>query len=457
MPKKVVEIIFYGGVKEIGGNKILIRDKGLGKSIFLDFGKSFELSRMYYEFPFNYPESIEELINIDAVPPIQDLYTKSETNFENDPEPTIDAFFISHPHLDHYGHISLLSRKARIFVGQGAKNIIEVGSKLITRKTSPELNYNGLKFETFKTGDEIQIGDMVVKPIHVDHSIPGAYGFIIYTSIGTIAYTGDFRIHGAHKELTEDFIRELEKEEIKVLITEGTHVEFSSGYNEEDVRRKLLEVIDETKELIIADFGKSDYDRFTTFYNISKQVKRSIIVDPKRYAILQGILKIPNIRTKVDLMDPDILVVRDEKKRPTKVEKEILNTIPDEKKISITDISKNGEKYIYSVFFASSRDIKKVSPSRGSVYILSASEPFNEEREISFEKLINWLEFFGVSMYSIHCSGHATPNHLKRLIIHAQPEIVIPVHTLRPILFRNFVNFGDWRIPDSRGSRIVIE
>jgi len=35
----MTKLTFYGGVNEIGGNKILLEDKGT--KIFLDFGKSF--------------------------------------------------------------------------------------------------------------------------------------------------------------------------------------------------------------------------------------------------------------------------------------------------------------------------------------------------------------------------------------------------------------------------------
>ena len=42
-------ITFYGGVGEIGGNKIFIEDE---KKIFLDFGKNFSKEKLYFAEPF---------------------------------------------------------------------------------------------------------------------------------------------------------------------------------------------------------------------------------------------------------------------------------------------------------------------------------------------------------------------------------------------------------------------
>ena len=60
--------------------------------------------------------------------------------------------------------------------------------------------------QTFRTGDKFTIGSMEIEPIHVDHSVPGAYGFIIYTSSGPVVYTADLRLHGTNPKMTEDFI-----------------------------------------------------------------------------------------------------------------------------------------------------------------------------------------------------------------------------------------------------------
>ena len=42
----MVKLTFYGGVNEIGGNKILLEDKGT--KIFLDFGQSFTFGEEYF-------------------------------------------------------------------------------------------------------------------------------------------------------------------------------------------------------------------------------------------------------------------------------------------------------------------------------------------------------------------------------------------------------------------------
>ncbi|MHA1609959.1 MAG: MBL fold metallo-hydrolase, partial [Candidatus Njordarchaeales archaeon] len=132
-------IIPYGGVNEIGGNKILIIDEKNSVKVFLDFGKSFTLARKYYEFPLVYPESVEELISLGAVPDIPSLFTKfyelrkrgQEFKLSIEPTPPVDAIFISHAHLDHYGYISLLNRRIPIYMGSCAKKIIETNIKFI--------------------------------------------------------------------------------------------------------------------------------------------------------------------------------------------------------------------------------------------------------------------------------------------------------------------------------------
>jgi predicted metal-dependent RNase len=52
-------LTFYGGVDEIGGNKILLQDRGT--KIFLDFGMSFALKKQYYSLPFLSPRSDKSL------------------------------------------------------------------------------------------------------------------------------------------------------------------------------------------------------------------------------------------------------------------------------------------------------------------------------------------------------------------------------------------------------------
>jgi ribonuclease J len=63
-----------------------------------------------------------------------------------------------------------------------------------------------INFNSFRTGCKIEIDNLTVKPIHVDHSILGAYGFLIHSSCGTIVYFGDFRDHGAKPEMTREFV-----------------------------------------------------------------------------------------------------------------------------------------------------------------------------------------------------------------------------------------------------------
>jgi ribonuclease J len=59
----MTSLTFYGGVHEIGGNKILIEDQST--KVFLDFGMSFSLVNQYFdEFMSASHSSIRFMISI---------------------------------------------------------------------------------------------------------------------------------------------------------------------------------------------------------------------------------------------------------------------------------------------------------------------------------------------------------------------------------------------------------
>jgi ribonuclease J len=107
-------------------------------------------------------------------------------------------------------------------------------------ETSSFCDYKEHEYRTFRTGEKIPRDDITVEPVHVDHSILAAYGFIIHTSEGTVVYTGDLRIHGPRKDLTEEFMEKAKECKPDALICEGTRMtlkEKRRNYSESQVER----------------------------------------------------------------------------------------------------------------------------------------------------------------------------------------------------------------------------
>ena len=81
----------------------------------------------------------------------------------------------------------------------------------------------------------------------------------------------------------------------------------------------------------------------------------------------------------------------------------------------------------------------EIQPKPGSCYISSSSEPFNEEMEIDYEKLVNWLRHYGLPQYHVHVSGHIMPLQLKAILEEIGAKTIFPVHTENAELFAKFM------------------
>jgi len=224
--EKSVRLTLLGGVNEVGGNIVLLEDLEYDVKVFLDFGIRIKKYKDVYKRN-QYQSSIEELVRLNLLPneahiPIDNLYIKEfkfvkqnvktrgsnneQINDNNNPS-NLDGIFISHPHKDHYFGLSFINRTIPIYAGVVTKRII----RAFCKSANPSIanNFNGLNWQTFRTGDILNLKGMKIIPVHVDHSVPGAYGFIIYTSIGSVVYTGDFRRYGSLSNMTEEFLNEI--------------------------------------------------------------------------------------------------------------------------------------------------------------------------------------------------------------------------------------------------------
>lgn len=497
----MVKLVFYGGVGEIGGNKILIKSKDA--SIFLDFGKNFSLESCYFDEPWVQPWYIPDLEKIDAIPRIDGLYRNSGK------KSPIDGVILSHPHVDHYDYISLLN-KTKIYLGEDTKNMIDLRNE--TYMSDWDRKYDHLEFETFF--DDFEIKDIGVKPIAVNHSIPGAYAFIIYTDKKKIAYTGDFRMHG-YENLTKDFLNEL-KNGVDILLCEGTNLggddefikrfemEFRerrfeepprkidlSAENEVDVKNRIAEIAKRAKGLVIVETMPADVDRIRSVYLAAKESGRKLVLSRRQAYLVYnlgklGVKKLPSYndsyvylsRTKVrgeegretyyhyryewekKLIDKQYSniaalkvleemakmkkkdVVISQTKNPNIFWGELIDhTTSDVTGFPREELRKNCKDYLICTENATARFLELKDGEFPCDFILSRSEPFSEEMIISFDKLLHWLNLYKIKeYYSVHVSGHCSPKELKQVIEIANPKLLIPIHTSKPELFRELTN-----------------
>jgi len=440
-----MKITAYGGAGEIGGNKILLE---AGKTrVFLDFGIPFDRGAGIYS-GFDYLEPREKLglrdyFEFGMMPEIQGVYSRDALYYTDMKykKPSIDAILISHIHSDHIGDVAYADSDIPVYLGHGANKLNEAFNTIYPSfKTDA-----GENIVEMKTGKKFKIKDITVTPVHMDHSIPGAYGFIIETPEGTIAYTGDFRLHGFRPDMTEDFIKMAGKAKVDVLICEGTRVKnnrdmiFKKKMTEGDVENEMADTIKKTDGITFVQFSFRNVDRVRSLYNAAVKAGKVLIANPG------FVYTIDNARELIDDLpktkdNKNLLVfnkncdIPDDEKRIYNYQKPYLDKCIDYKwvKKNIGDV----------VMFVSASELSQmvdIQPKSGT-FIYSMSEHYieGEDNEEYKECLDNWLNHFGIKLAQIHCSGHADEAGVRKMIDGVNADTVIPVHTENAEAFKGF-------------------
>jgi len=446
----MTSLTFYGGVNEIGGNKILLEDKDT--KVFLDFGKGFGRRAKFFEEYLNprTANGIVDFLTMGLLPDIHGTYRDDLLVLagRKPEEPDIDAVLLTHAHADHADYISFLHKDIPIYMGETCHLILKALEERSSRTLEKEvLSFRQRPYDRkeepiqrkvneFRTGDKFKIGSLEIEPIHVDHSVPGAYGFIIYTSEGPIAYTGDIRLHGTKSQLTRDFIEKAKEVKPIALICEGTRIN-KNGKEESEkiVYNDANKIVNGSDRLVFADFNFKDVDRMRTFYNIAKENGRKFVVKLNDAYFLKYLSQDPQLNVpKLD--DENIAIYLPKKGSGTYSDSDYKGAekqfVDQDNCLTADEISTKKSKVLCALGFYSFTSLIDMKPRPGAIYIHSASEPYTEEQEISEDRTQNWIDHFGMNKYQFHCSGHAQGRELLEAVKTIDAKMLYPIHTEHP-------------------------
>ncbi|MBE5963830.1 MAG: ribonuclease J [Lachnospiraceae bacterium] len=381
-----LRIIPLGGLEQIGMNMTVFETKD--SILVVDCGLSF-------------PD--DEMLGIDLV--IPDItYLKENAD-------KIKGIVITHGHEDHIGAIPYVLKevKAPIYATKLTMGLIEAKLKehnmleIVTRKV-------------VKFGQIISLSDFRVEFIKTNHSIADATAFAIYTPVGTIIHTGDFKIdytpvYGEPIDLQR--FGELGKKGVLALMSDSTNAA-KTGFtmSERTVGRTFDNIFAEntTRRIIIATFA-SNVDRVQQIINSACKYNRKVVVEGR------SMVNIINVAGELGYLNiPD----------GTLIETEQMKNYTDEQIVLITTGSQGESMAALSRMAASLH--RKVTIMPGDLVVFSSTPIPGNEKSVS--RVINELAMKGakVIFQEAHVSGHACEEELKLIYALTKPKYAIPVH-----------------------------
>lgn len=386
--KKKLKVIPLGGLGEIGKNITLFE---YGNDIVaVDCGIAF-------------PE--DEMLGIDLVMPDISYLKKNKRKFR--------GIIVTHGHEDHIGAIPYVLKEL---------NVPVFGSRLALGLLENKLEEHQILSETtLKTveqGQVIQLGVFKIEFINSCHSIADALALAIFTPVGIVVHTSDFKIdytpiQGNPIDLTR--FAELGKQGVLLLMSDSTNAE-REGYtmSEKTVGEAFEKIFtDVSSRIIVATFA-SNIHRVQQVINAAVRLGRKValsgrsMVNVANVALKLGYLNVPE-GTLIDIADL-------KKYRPEKV--------------MIITTGSQGEPMSALTRMASTTH-RQVEIIPGDLVVISATPIPGNEKPVS--KIINQLIRKGAKVIykaldDIHVSGHACQEELKLMYSLVKPKYFIPVH-----------------------------
>ena len=386
--KMTVKIIPLGGLGEIGKNITAIECED--EIIVIDCGIAF-------------PD--EEMYGVDLIIP--------DITYLMDNKEKVKAFFLTHGHEDHIGSLPYILKKLNIPVYGTRLTLGILENKLIEHEMLNECNLFNVE-----AGDTIALKKLKVEFIRNTHSIADSCSLAIFTPLGVILHTGDFKIDYTPidgKQMDLKRISNLGQEGVLLLMADSTNVE-RPGYSlsEKSIGQTLDKIFVKAKGRVIVATFASNIHRMQQIIDASIKYGRKVVFSGRsmenisKVGLNLGYLHIPE----------GSLITLDE-----------VNNYNNEK-VTIITTGSQGEPMAALARIAFSNH-RKIQLQKDDLFIISASPIPGNDKLIG--KVINELYKRGAdvvyeSIEDIHVSGHACQEELKLIHTLVKPKYFMPVH-----------------------------
>ena len=382
-----LKIIPLGGLDEIGKNMTV-----------LEYGKDMIVVDCGVGFPD------EDMYGVDLVIPDISYLVANQKKLR--------GMFITHGHEDHIGSIPYCMRQISCPIHGTAMT-----NGLIRLKLEEHKLADTVKLVTHKPGDVVKAGCFTVEFIHVNHSIADAVAFAIKTPVGTVVFTGDFKIDPTSSEGMIDLARlgQLGNEGVLALLADSTHVERQGFTPSENVVAESLDrQFKNCDSRIIVTTFASNMHRIASILATAQRYGRKVAVTGRS---MENMLKVGQ--------ELGYLKV----KPGTLVELGAIKSLP-KNKVVIVSTGSQGENMsaLYRMAFNTHKQVDIVAGDR---VIISASAIPGNEKAVS--RIINELYRKGADVVyekseGLHVSGHACQEELKIIQGLVKPRFFIPLH-----------------------------
>ncbi len=381
-----LKVIPLGGLEQIGMNMTAI-----------EYGDTIIVVDCGLSFPS------DDMLGIDLV--IPDVTYLVENAHK------VKGFFITHGHEDHIGAIPYVLKQvpAPLYGTKLTLGIIE-------NKLKEHNMTRSVKRKVVRYGQSITAGDFRVEFIRVNHSIVDAAALAIFTPVGTLIHTGDFKIDytpvfGDPMDLTR--FAELGKKGVLAMLCESTNVLREGFTMSERTVGKTFDTLfaqHEHSRIIVATFA-SNVDRVRQIINTAYKYGRKVVVEGRS---MVNIITTAQELGYIKMPEGCLINIEDLKKYPK------------EKTVLVTTGSQGESMAALSRMAASIH--RKVSIEPGDTIILSSSPIPGNEKAVS--KIINELAQLGANVIfqDTHVSGHGCQEEIKLLYSLVKPKYSIPIH-----------------------------